>query len=375
MGTFAHKIVDCFSSGKKYILRHGGRKQRGKELHNIQADLKAERTGAFSVLGGKAKNQEQQKKRWKERNQLDNGMCFFRQNRICMFHGDSTPFYDKTIVYAINDSNILLCIIASGKKICKQYIDRHWFFCYNVLIKLRSERLVHKMHITLTGNLGSGKSTLSKILEAEYGYEIFSTGKVIRKIAEEHGLSVLEMNELMNKDPKYDHEIDDTTARISRENPDKSILFDSRLAWHFVDKSFKVFLSVSLDVAAQRVAGDVSRGEVEHYASLEDAKANLKKRAETEDTRYKELYNIEYFNYSNYNLVLDSTDCAPDILAMILKDEAEAYEKAEKEGKGGYSRLILSLNRPEEDFAKEKAAGVVTRETLHGVEFTVITLQ
>ncbi len=230
------------------------------------------------------------------------------------------------------------------------------------------------MHITLTGNLGSGKSTLSKILEAEYGYEIFSTGKVIRKIAEEHGLSVLEMNELMNKDPKYDHEIDDTTARISRENPDKNILFDSRLAWHFVEKSFKVFLSVSLDVAAQRVAGDSSRGEVEHYASLEDAKQNLKKRAETEDTRYKELYNIEYFNYSNYNLVLDSTDCAPDILAKILKDEAEAYKKADKEGKGGYSRLILSMNRPEEDFAKEKSEGIVTKEVFYGHDFMVITL-
>lgn len=230
------------------------------------------------------------------------------------------------------------------------------------------------MHITLTGNLGSGKSTLSKILEEEYGYEIFSTGKVIRKIAEEHGLSVLEMNELMNKDPKYDHEIDDTTARISRENPDKSILFDSRLAWHFVDRSFKVFLSVSLDVAAKRVAGDASRGEVEHYASLEEAKENLKKRAQTEDIRYKDLYHIEYFDYSNYNLVLDSTDCAPDILAKILKDEAEAYEKAEREGKGGYSRLILSASRPEEDFAKEKAAGTVTKECIHGHEFTVITL-
>lgn len=230
------------------------------------------------------------------------------------------------------------------------------------------------MHITLTGNLGSGKSTLSKILEEEYGYEIFSTGKVIRKIAEEHGLSVLEMNELMNKDPKYDHEIDDTTARISRENPDKSILFDSRLAWHFVDRSFKVFLSVSLDVAAKRVAGDASRGEVEHYTSLEDAKENLKKRAQTEDIRYKDLYNIEYFDYSNYNLVLDSTDCAPDVLAKILKEEAEAYEKAEREGKGGYSRLILSVNRPEEDFAKEKAVGTVTKECIHGHEFTVITL-
>ena len=248
------------------------------------------------------------------------------------------------------------------------------FFLLQYFNKTTKERSVHKMHITLTGNLGSGKSTLSKILEADYGYEIFSTGKVIRKIAEEHGLSVLEMNELMNKDPKYDHEIDDTTARISRENPEKSILFDSRLAWHFVDKSFKVFLSVSLDVAAKRVAGDATRGEVEHYASLEDAKENLKKRAETEDTRYKELYNIEYFNMSNYNLVLDSTDCAPDVLAKILKDEAEAYEKADAEGKGGYSRLILSLNRPEEDFAKEKAAGVVTREILHGVEFLVVTL-
>ena len=73
------------------------------------------------------------------------------------------------------------------------------------------------MHITLTGNLGSGKSTVAKILEAKYGLEIFSTGKVIRSIADELGISVLEMNELMSKDPQYDHMIDDKTAAISRE--------------------------------------------------------------------------------------------------------------------------------------------------------------
>ena len=78
---------------------------------------------------------------------------------------------------------------------------------------------------------------------------------------------------------------------------------------------------------------------------------------------------------SNYNLVLDSTDCTPDILAKILKDEAEAYAKADAEGKGGYSRLILSLNRPEEDFAKEKELGEVTKESFYGQEFTVITLK
>ena len=230
------------------------------------------------------------------------------------------------------------------------------------------------MHITLTGNLGSGKSTLSKILEAEYGYEIFSTGKVIRQIAEEHGISVLEMNKLMEKDNKYDHMIDDTTARISREQKEKKILFDSRLAWNFVEESFKVFLSVSLTVAASRVLADASRGAVETYASVEECMASLKDRAATEDRRYKEIYGIEYFNYANYNLVLDSSDCAPDILANILVQEATAAEEKLAKGEKIGTKIILDKNRPEEDFAKEKAEGTVSLQTICGVEFLVIEL-
>ena len=230
------------------------------------------------------------------------------------------------------------------------------------------------MHITLTGNLGSGKSTLGKILEAEYGYEIFSTGKVIRKIAEEHGVSVLEMNKMMEKDHKYDHMIDDTTARISREQKDRKLLFDSRLAWNFVEESFKVFLSVSLPVAASRVLADESRGAVENYASVEDCMQSLKDRAASEDRRYQDLYGIEYFNYANYNLVLDSSDCAPDILAKILVQEASAAEEklAKKEKLG--TKLILDKNRSEEDFAKERAVGKVSTQTICGVEFLVIEL-
>ena len=230
------------------------------------------------------------------------------------------------------------------------------------------------MHVTLTGNLGSGKSTLSKILEAEYGYEIFSTGKVIRQIAEEQGVSVLEMNKLMEKDHKYDHMIDDTTARISREQKDKKILFDSRLAWNFVEESFKVFLSVSLPVAASRVLSDASRGQVESYASVEECMASLKDRAATEDRRYKDIYGIEYFNYANYNLVLDSSDCTPDVLARILAEEAAAAEERKAKGEPIGTKIILDKNRPEEDFAKEKSEGKVSLQTICGVEFLVIEL-
>lgn len=185
------------------------------------------------------------------------------------------------------------------------------------------------MHITLTGNLGSGKSTICKILRDTYGFEIYSTGTVQRKIAEEMGISVLEMNELMCKDHSYDHLIDDTTARISRENTDKNIVFDSRLAWNFVEKSFKVFLTVSIDEASRRVYGDSSRGQVETYKSLEDCKAQLRARAANEDKRYEDIYGIHYFDFNNYDLILDSSHTTPEILAAIIVNFAKEAEEKE----------------------------------------------
>lgn len=200
------------------------------------------------------------------------------------------------------------------------------------------------MHITLTGNLGSGKSTVCKILEEEYHYEIYSTGTVQRSIAEEMGISVLEMNKLMCTDHKYDHLIDDMTARISRENPDKPIVFDSRLAWNFVEKSFKIFLAVSLEVAAERIYHD-NRGNVEKYASVEDAKEQLKLRAQTEDARYKKIYGLDYFNFNNYDLILDSTYCTPEVLARLMMSEARAYESELAAGRKPGVKILISPRR------------------------------
>ena len=49
------------------------------------------------------------------------------------------------------------------------------------------------MNITITGNLGSGKSSVAKILK-EKGYEYSSTGNIFRQLAMEKGLSVEEFN-------------------------------------------------------------------------------------------------------------------------------------------------------------------------------------
>ena len=50
------------------------------------------------------------------------------------------------------------------------------------------------MHITITGKLGSGKSTVAKKLVELYGFEIFSTGAILRAAAAERGMDVLELN-------------------------------------------------------------------------------------------------------------------------------------------------------------------------------------
>lgn len=182
------------------------------------------------------------------------------------------------------------------------------------------------MHITMTGNLGSGKSTVCKILSEQYHFEIYSTGKVQRELASQLNMTTLELNQMMRSDKKYDKMIDDETARISRDNKDKDIIFDSRLAWHFVEKSFKVFVSVSLEVAANRVMND-QRGAVESYSSLEEAKELLAKRADTECIRYKEIYDLNYMDFTNFDLVIDSTYATPNEIAELIMKEARAYEE------------------------------------------------
>ena len=66
--------------------------------------------------------------------------------------------------------------------------------------------------ISLAGDLGSGKSTVSKILIEELGATYYSTGAIVRDIAEKRGMSVVELNTYMETHPEIDHEIDDGIA-------------------------------------------------------------------------------------------------------------------------------------------------------------------
>lgn len=215
------------------------------------------------------------------------------------------------------------------------------------------------MNITITGNLGSGKSSIGKVLK-EKGYEIVSTGNIFRELAMEKGLSVEEFNKQVNEatrrgDRSVDQMIDDTTARIGRERD--NIMFDSRLACNFVPDSFKVFVITDIDEASRRVFNDSVRANSESYESQDACKKALVHRQEMESIRFKEIYEIDYYDMSNYNLVIESTNAAPAEIAEEILDNLEAYQK------GKFTKL-MELN-PSSIFVgtdAEKSGEVVVNE-------------
>lgn len=187
------------------------------------------------------------------------------------------------------------------------------------------------MQIAFSGRLGSGKSTVCAILREKYGYEIYSTGTVQRKVAEEMGISTLELNERMMKDPELDHIIDDAVVKLSREKAGADIVYDSRMAWHFAENTFKVYMYVEPYVAAQRVFA-ADRGNVEKYESVQDAHDQLIARSNEENKRFKAIYNVDNFDYSNYDLIIDSTSATPEDIAEAIADGAKAFAEKPFDG-------------------------------------------
>lgn len=170
--------------------------------------------------------------------------------------------------------------------------------------------------ITITGDLGSGKSTVAKELCKRLGYEYLSTGNIQREMAAQRGIDTLEMNYQAEKDKEIDRLIDDRLRQINHEH--KSYVLDSRLAWHFVKNSFKVFLTAAPEVAAQRVMNDQQRRNEPQADDVATKSQKLLERRKAEDTRFKKLYGIDCADPANYDAVIDTSHNTVEEIANLI---------------------------------------------------------
>lgn len=189
-------------------------------------------------------------------------------------------------------------------------------------------------HITLSGELGSGKSTVANYLISKMPFRIVSAGLLFRQLAAKHGMSAKEFNEFIESDPKYDHYVDDTMAELGR--TDEKIIFDSRMAWHFVPQSFKIYLYVDVDTATERIFNDKGRVS-ESYSDKETARQEIIDRRKSELLRYQKFYHCNLDDYSNYDLIVDTSHATRDEVNELVYNSFKAFEEGKE-----YTKIWLS---------------------------------
>ena len=219
--------------------------------------------------------------------------------------------------------------------------------------------------ISLAGDLGSGKSTVSKIIIARTEAEYYSTGTVCRKMAAEHGMTIDEFNRYMETHPEIDHEIDDGIRRLS-EDP-RTLIIDSRMAWHFTKGTFKVYLSTDIETSALRIMSSNRTGE--HAATLQETIAETRARRASEKKRYFEQYGVDIMNLSNYDVVIDTTYATPDEVAEAILHSFALWQQGEL----SYSAYLSPerLLYPEDAMSDELSAAYAAELDLGGAIPTV----
>ncbi len=181
-----------------------------------------------------------------------------------------------------------------------------------------------KRIITLAGAVGSGKSSTAKGVAQKLGFRHFSSGDLFRKIAKERGLSIEAINLTAEEQKEIDHQVDELLQKMGRE--ESEFVIDSRLAFHWMPESFKVYLSLDPDTAAERIYNHiVTEGRVSQEAqSVEEVRKNIDIRVTSERKRYMNLYGIDTTDTSPFDLLVDTKK---NNLAQVIAIVLDSYKK------------------------------------------------
>lgn len=165
------------------------------------------------------------------------------------------------------------------------------------------------MRITISGKAGTGKSTVAKLLSEKLELKHYSIGDLMRAMAVERKISLLELNRLAEKDKSIDFELDNKLKELGKTKDD--FIVDGRLTAFFIPHAdIKVFLEADDNVRAERILKD--KRQQEKSQNLKQMISDVRKREESEKKRYKKYYGVDYTDKKLYNFVIDTTKLQPN---------------------------------------------------------------
>lgn len=160
--------------------------------------------------------------------------------------------------------------------------------------------------ITIAGSPGSGKSSTAKALAAALQYRHYSSGDLFRQLAAERGESIEVMNISAEVQRDIDLKVDSLLQDMYR--TEEKLVIDSRMAWRWMPGSFRVFLVLDPDTAAERIFNNLREEgrQSEDATSVEEARRSIDRRFASEQRRYRALYGVNPTDPLNFDVVVNT---------------------------------------------------------------------
>ena len=160
--------------------------------------------------------------------------------------------------------------------------------------------------ITIAGSLGSGKSSTARAVASALGFRHFSSGDLFRQLAVERGESIEAMNISAEVQRDIDLKVDHLLQEMYRTH--ERLVIDSRMAWHWMPLSFKVFLVLDPNTAAERIFNHLQdEGRLSEAASsVQEVRNSIDRRFASEQKRYAALYGVNATDPLNFDIVINT---------------------------------------------------------------------
>jgi cytidylate kinase len=166
--------------------------------------------------------------------------------------------------------------------------------------------------IAVSGKSGCGNTTVSKIVAESLGLRFINF--TFRTLAEEKGLSLLEVLERAAGDDTWDRELDGRQVTLARQ--EGGCVLGSRLAiWMLKEADLKVYLRAKPLTRARRILKREG-GDFEKVAAFTE------ERDKQDRERYIRIYQIDNDDYAFADLIIDTDEIEPLQIADLIIEKA-----------------------------------------------------
>jgi CMP/dCMP kinase len=177
------------------------------------------------------------------------------------------------------------------------------------------------MIITIGGTPGAGKDTVGRVVSERLGYKYYSFGEMLREVALKEGINIEELSSKLIQSPITDNQVDEYQEELG--STMDNIIVVSRLGFHFIPHSLKVYLFCDEKESARRVLESGRRSE--RIDSLEEALKGIRQRQENDAKRYKKFYGLDIHDTTRFDIMINTTVLTPDEVAGIIINAYNAF--------------------------------------------------